>query len=251
MPNNTMTFILDGNVLLSDYASALYHFNDLIDARATEFHAKNDVDWYIDELERSSARATIRGESQRQRPIDDVIAAYVNVGRALEANAPVPYSPSVSRSAKRIKEVINGHVTSIRFETADSDIIISHLNGPAAQPISIPSAYGVIEGRIQTLSNRGTLRFTLYDSLNDRAVSCYLDEGNEGWMLEAWGRRASVKGLIARDPESGRPITIRYISDIKLLPDGYANYRDARGAVPLPSDMPLPEEIIRRMRDGQ
>ena len=42
--------------------------------------------------------------------------------------------------------------------------------------------YGAIEGRVQSLSQRKGLRFTLYYQEFDRAVSCYLSEGQEERM---------------------------------------------------------------------
>jgi hypothetical protein len=83
--------------------------------------------------------------------------------------------------------------------------------------------------------------------LHDRAVSCYLLENQE---REAWGKRAIVEGLVTRDADTGRPTTIRGVSKVHLLSDAPGNYLDARGIVPVPDGSPLPEDIIRRLRDG-
>jgi hypothetical protein len=110
---------------------------------------------------------------------------------------------------------------------------------------------GAIEGRIQTLSNRKGLRFVVFDILNDRAVSCYLSEGQEDRMREIWGKRAIVEGEISREKETGRPLAIRHITDIKVLEEiGRGGYLRARAIAPRKLGAPLAEVIIRQLRDA-
>ena len=49
----------------------------------------------------------------------------------------------------------------------------------------------------------------MYDELFDSAVSSYLGEEHEDMMRDAWGKRLIVEGWIRRDPETGRPVTVR------------------------------------------
>jgi hypothetical protein len=112
-------------------------------------------------------------------------------------------------------------------------------------------AFGAVEGRVQTLSSRGGLRFTLYDSLHDRAVSCYLAEGHEDIMRDAWGRLAVVQGLVKRDPRTGRPVTIREVRSVELLGERSPHdYKRARAAIPLPEGARRAEDVIRQLRDA-
>ena len=245
MADNTMTLALDGNVPFEAFAIAIQHFWGLVEALATDLQAKEGVEWFIDDLVKSSAIATVRGESQNPQKEDQVIQGFTSVARALQSNSPIPYSARVRTHANQIRDIINGQVTAVRFETAESDIVLS--DRPSLQ--LLPPAYGAVEGRIQTLSNRYSLRFTLFDAFHDRAVSCYLDEGQDD-IREAWGRRANVEGLVAREPDSGRPVSIRVISSIEILPDDMPHYEEARGIVPVPDGAPSPEEIIRRLRDA-
>lgn len=112
-------------------------------------------------------------------------------------------------------------------------------------------AYGAVEGRVQTLTSCRALRFNLFDSLHDRTVSCYLQEGQEGIMREAWGRRASVEGLISREAQSGRPVAIRQISRVKIIGEVEpGSYLHARAVSPLRPGDPMPEKTIRRLRNA-
>ena len=246
MADNTMTLALDGNVPFREFAIAIEHFFGLVDALATEFQAKDGVEWFIDDLVKSSAIATVRGESQTPEKVEQVIRGFAEVATALQANSRVPYSRRVRTHANHIREIINGQVTSVRFETSDSDIVLA--DRPSS--LLLPPAFGAIEGRIQTLTNRVSLRFTLFDAFYDRAVSCYLDEGNDDIIREAWGRRATIEGLVAREPDDGRPVSIRGITSIEILPDDMPNYEEARGIISVQDGALSPEEIIRRMRDA-
>jgi hypothetical protein len=109
-------------------------------------------------------------------------------------------------------------------------------------------AYGAIEGVVQTLTNRRELRFTLYDSLQDRAVVCHLHEGQEDLMRNAWGKRVIVQGFVTRDGLNGRPLQISRITDV--IPVIAGDYKKGRGALKSAADAEKPEDVIRRLRDA-
>ena len=118
---------------------------------------------------------------------------------------------------------------------------------PTLQPV----AYGGVTGRIQTLSSRGGLRFTLFDTLFDRAVSCYLAEGQEELMRDVWGRMAVVEGLVTRDRVTGRPQVIRGVRRVAIVreadPDAYLA---SRGVLREGTARRSPEEAIRELRSA-
>ena len=118
-------------------------------------------------------------------------------------------------------------------------------------PIPPTVGIGAITGRVQTLSSRTGLRFNLYDTIHDRAVTCYLKSGQEEEMRKVWGNWATVVGRVSRESVTGKPISIRDIRKVERLDDvGPGAYQEARGAVPWqPGDM-LPEEAIRLLRDA-
>ena len=246
MADNTMTLALDGNVPLRAFALAIEHFSGLVEALATHFQARDGVEWFIDDLVKSSAIATVRGESETPQKVEQVIRGFTEVATALRSNSRIPYSARVRTHASQIRDIINGQVTAIRFETADADIVLAD----RSSSLLLPPAFGGIEGQIQTLTNRVSLRFTLFDAFYDRAVSCYLTEGNDDIIREAWGRRAAIEGLVTREPDSGRPVSIRGITSIEILPDDIPHYEEARGIVTVQEGAPSAEEIIRRLRDA-
>lgn len=271
---DTLTIVLDGEVPLGEFARTIESFYELVKALSEEVGTPG-LDWVLDDLQVSSAFATIRapGDSKSAKKVVEV---YGEVGAALEKNEPIRFSPRVRSAARKVVSIEDARVKSVRFETPIREAIVKTTSVEAIEENQIPVVYAVareeegtpplpsfsiaappslggIQGRIQALSNRGGLRFTLYDLLYDKAIGCYVDEEKQELLRNVWGRLAVVEGMITRDPTSGRPLSIRQVSDITPLPDprsGAREYEEARAIAPSLSGL-TPEEAIRRMRDAQ
>lgn len=261
---DTLTLFLSGEVALSDLATAMTELRNLVTALTAKLAGGEQLDWIVDDLQSGSTSATVRGHGD-STAVGRIVYAYEEVGEALERAGRIPHGRRVANSARRITGLIDGRIRAVRFETAGRDFVISspkpgktreapELEILAQTRIAVPigESWGAVEGRIQTLSNRGGLRFTLYDQLFDRAVSCYLDPGYPPEeMRDRWGRRAMVEGWVKRDPISGRPETIRRIRSVVVLPDAAPRgFAFARGVLPFDPSR-RPEDILREMRDAQ
>ena len=245
MADDTLTFAIGGRVEIGQFQQGITRFQQLVVALT---HG-SEVSWVVEDLQHGSAVTTLRGEAgdigtvgkdcsrvrqHRQGP---------GVGRTLLFGRPV------NQAAEAIKALAQS-VEYIRFETPTGDYTILG-NGKAPHRRTFSVSIGAISGRVQTLSNRGGLRFNVYDTVHDKAVGCYLQLGQEELMREAWGRRARVSGRVSREHDSGRPVAVRQILDIEILEDiAPGSYRLARGAVPWQPGDELPEDVIRRLRDG-
>jgi hypothetical protein len=258
MADDTVTLALQGDVSLEAYADALSHFRNLVAALASEAKAA-DVVWQIEDLEYSSAITTVRGvptNGTRPESIARVVRSYLEVGQALERRSTIPFHETVRTEAHAILTVLsNVSVEAVRFETAEADAIVREQ--PMLDPPRVPlpqradPTYGAVTGRVQTLTSRTGLRFTVYDHIHDRAVSCYLVEGQESMMRQMWDRVATVEGIVTRDPLTGRPLTVRKISKVTPLAEAEPQtYQNARGALPHREGDPAPEDVIRRLRDA-
>lgn len=256
MADNTVTLVLDGRVPLAEFAKGVAAFNELVTALSAEV-SHGAVRWYLNDLQYSSALATALGEG----PLEEVqrsILAYADVGHTLETGGPLRYGTKVQGASRKLVDI---GVERVRFETANTDALVSAA-GKAPAPLAAPAplqivhgrkpAFGGIKGRIQTLTSRGGLRFTLYDIHQDKAVSCYFEEGKQDTVRDLWGRLAIVEGMIARDPVNGRPLAIRHVREIHPLPEpvGRRSFEAALGAAPSLSGMSA-EEAIRRVRDAE
>ncbi|MBI4289626.1 MAG: hypothetical protein HY671_14515 [Chloroflexi bacterium] len=250
MAKDTITLALNGEVTIRHFASAISNLETLVQALSDELGVADKVEWVIHDLQVGSATATIRGETEILEQAERVVDAYASVGKSLQAGKRPDFTDRVVKAASAITGILDDRVSSVRFETADLDVTISR-HADVTSPVAIVKSFGAIEGRVQTLSNRKGLRFNLYDTLHDRAVSCYVKEGQEDQLREVWGKRAIVEGEISRERLSGRPVAIRQVSAIRALSEvERGSYLEARGVSPLKAGAPMPEETIRRLRDA-
>jgi hypothetical protein len=252
MARQTISLILDGRPTLNDYVTALENWQELISISA----ASTGITWEIDGLEISSAMTTAVGISEDEVELLRVTDELVSLGKELRLNG-VPKNSKYRKAARGLLSVLNGRVPSIRFENDRDDVTI---DSPAIRELVTvePSVFefkptlGAVEGRIQTVSNRVSLRFVLYDMTFDKAVSCYLKVGQEDWLQNAWGKIAIVEGAVKRDPHSGRPTTIRDVVSIHLRDEGVpGRWRDAQGILRDNRGDESAVATIRRYRDAE
>ncbi len=89
--------------------------------------------------------------------------------------------------------------------------------------------HGSIEGRLQTVTERGRLQFIVYDSLWDRPIRCLIPEHLMKQAFDAFGQRVEVYGLV-KYRKDGRPVSID-VEDIVAFPprETIPSYRDVHG----------------------
>jgi len=85
------------------------------------------------------------------------------------------------------------------------------------------SAYGSIEGKLSTISERNTFQFVVYDALTDRGVNCFIEKDQFKDAHGAFGRRVCVSGTIHYDRD-GRALSIkaekiRVLRELSELPE--------------------------------
>lgn len=260
MADKTVTLKMHGTVTLGAFATAVENLCKLVSELSAEAKAPG-MQWDITALEAGSAEMTAcadLADDFTEDQADFVVASYIKIGRELAEHRQLSeYRARIRKPALALGEIAKLGVEEVVFETSEADAIVraepievatQALTGTIAFPVA---THGTVTGRVQALSNRGGLRFTLYESVNDRAVSCYLSRGDEDVMIDIWGKLATVEGTVSRDPATGRAIAVRQVRDVEThdecTPDAY---KAARGAVvPMPGT-DLPEDVIRRLRDA-
>ena len=259
MPRDTVTFKVSGELTMEDFARTVRRFTDLVMALNKDTADADDLEWMLADVQFGSLAATAQARPKAgkewsddlRRGAEQVTDSYLEVGRALEAQTPIPGSDRVDEEARRIRDLTE-KIETITFETLVDDITIENVPEPHPLPdYARAYARGAVEGRVQALTNRGSLRFTLYDTLYDRAVSCYMVEGRQDQMKDLWGRLVVVEGLVRRDPRTGRPQTVRSVQNITTLREPEPDiHRRARGAALREQGQMRSEDAIRRVRDA-
>ena len=247
MPKDTLTFELGGRVNIEELDNGIRAFHRLVKALTPR---NAGVSWIVDDLEAGSAVATLRGEADDVATVEKIVADYEHVGAILQDRGSLSdLSRSVSSAAEAVKAMANT-AQYVRLATSDDEFFLAtdeRVTDEYAMLVSI----GAVTGQVQSLSSRGSLRFNLYDSIFDKAVVCYLTTGQEDRMREVWGRRARVSGRVYREPKGTRPVAIRRIMNIELLPKVEpGTFRRAKGAVPWQPNTERGVDVIRRFRDG-
>lgn len=256
MANDTLTLALEGeHIPLERFAQAASHFAALVRALSDAVDARS-LRWEVERLDTSSAIMTTRGidEHEQDGAVGRVASSYIEVGEALGHGATIPFPGKVAEEARALAEVLADGVEALRFENAETEIFVRQVPARKAPPeptaLVGQHAYGAVTGRVQTLSSRSGLRFTLYDLLSDRAVNCYVRAGVP-LMADIWDKLATVEGMVTRDPVSGRPLNVRQITGITIhQPPDPGGYQRARGVMARRPGEPRAEDRIRRLRDG-
>lgn len=256
--DGSVTLALGGQVSVAAFAKAVQSFGDLLVGLTAEVSPDARIDWVLAGLDFGSAVTTAHAlplDEPSEQFIPQIVTAYLDAAEAVAYDQPTVRSPRVLALVRDITGLIDGGLDEVRFETAEREAVISEPrsdSSPHSMPATKPAkALGSVRGRVQTLHARGGLRFTLYDEVNDKAVSCYLATGQDEMMRGIWGHLAEVEGVVTRDPVSDRPLSVRQVSSIVVIDEGDRDgFLRARGVVSQPEGAPTAEAVIRKLRDA-
>jgi CTP:molybdopterin cytidylyltransferase MocA len=121
-------------------------------------------------------------------------------------------------------------ITYLRFNADGSHAAVSHRTAETAvKLLGQHQALGTVEGKLQTISDRQTLQFVVFDSLYDKGINCFMNEAIMEKAMAAFRKRVAVTGMVQYDQE-GQPVSIRVdtlevFKDVAELPP----IKDLRG----------------------
>jgi len=253
MPDTTVILALEGEVRLNQFVEAVQHFQKLLWQLTQEVANSVEIQWELDDLQYGSALMAVAGHADDEETVLKVIAAFEQVAYSLQHDEPIPYSRSVLKVVESLTKLIGGEVRAMRLSTAKTEAILYAGFNTEQRPSPKPMvSFGSVKGRVQSISNRGKLRFTLYDVLFDKPVSCFVDEELQATLTDIWDEMVWVTGRVTRQPDTGQAFSVREISHIervRMVSSG--SYRQARGIL-AGTTHPEPAEVsIRRLRDAE
>lgn len=250
MAADSVTFRLEGEVTIAMLSAAITRFSNALDGLQVGRIA--DVRWVLSDLDYGSAIVTAqaipRDETFADR-VPSLVEDFMDAARAVQTGF-YDRSQPLLRLVRELTDVA-GESNRVVIESAEDDVVFIapvisiEDHDPRRQPQTTTSL-GSVRGRVETLSHRKQLMFTVYELATDRPVKCYLQSGSEERMRDAWGRVADVTGVVVRI--DGRPLAVRRVSDVEVVDEGGPNdYRQARGVA---EGREPSESIIRRIRDA-
>ena len=105
-------------------------------------------------------------------------------------------------------------------------------------------SFGSVEGSVEKLAQGHAAKFAVYPDDASRGVPCYVRGEDAAKLSRLWRKRVRVEGLLRRDTSTGRPLSIRDVTNIEVLKPPPAEPQDLWGILPT-VDERKPEEIIR------
>lgn len=246
---DSVTFRLEGELTIDKLSHAVERFRDVL--AALEQDQAAHVRWVLAGLEYGSAVVTARAEPLDEEAVPKIprmTQMYLIAGQQVSAGDLDDGRPLL-RVVRGLTELADER-NRVILETAEDEVIFTAPIRPATGTgiVKTAKSLGTVRGRVETLSHRKGFRFTLYELATDRPVSCYLEPDHEDQMRDAWGHIADVTGIVTRDAESGRPLAVRRVTSVDVVPEGEAlGFLRARGAI---AGSEAAEDVIRRIRDA-
>ena len=108
---------------------------------------------------------------------------------------------------------------------------------------------GSVEGTLEKLAQGHAAPFAVYPDDAPRGVPCYVRGDDAARLAKLRRTRVRVVGLLRRDISTGRPVSIRHVTNIEVLEPPAAEPADLWGILPTAGDR-KPQEIIRAAWDG-
>jgi hypothetical protein len=123
---------------------------------------------------------------------------------------PMYFDQRALRAARELASISKERkLTYLQFRAVGSPVSVSErVADTVVKLLGQHQALGTIEGKLQTISDRQTLQFVVFDSLYDKGINCFMDEAIMEQAMQAFRKRVAVTGMVQYDQE-GQPVSIR------------------------------------------
>lgn len=105
-------------------------------------------------------------------------------------------------------------------------------------------SFGSVEGLVEKLAQDHAAKFAVCPDGALRGVPCFLSDEHEATMAGLRRKSVRVTGLLRRDLSTGRPLSIREVTNIEVLEPPVADLSGLWGILPTAGNR-KPEETIR------
>ncbi len=234
MEQADLILTLDGEVTLDDFAKAMQRFKEIVTGLKNEVAPDARIDWLIDDLRKKCAIAKVKGVPATDRDrasVGRIRDAYTDLGQRAAKGEPLHNAEAVVQGIAGLKRLINGHVKSVTLGSEQKRYTIKKTTMFSPAKVQWDTeTFGGARGKVQSISDRQYLHFTLYDYNDDRPIPCSYPEGSKDKMRKVWGKLVYVEGIVTRDPDTDLVSSIHGISSIEVIRERKAHaWRAALG----------------------
>jgi hypothetical protein len=78
-------------------------------------------------------------------------------------------------------------------------------------------SYGSVEGLVEKRAQGHAAKFAVFPHEASRGVPCYLNDRDKARLAGLRRKRVRVTGLLRRELSTGRPLSIRDVTNVKVL----------------------------------
>jgi hypothetical protein len=196
----------------------------------------SDAEWRVQVKQGSNLVGAYPTSAVPQAVIDNILESLGNGVARLETEAaePAAFNERALKSLKKLGQVAG-------TSEAD-DTLVRVWVGKQPQPVTHRSVFhvteileavyeehGSVSGRLQTISDRGGLKFVVYERLWDRPVRCIIPEHLINEALAAFRKRVEVYGPV-KYRRDGVPISV-FVRELEVMPEpeNLPSFREVRG----------------------
>lgn len=221
-PSDRLTFEIDGpRITAQRFKASFESFLQMANSVANTVAGKaNALDWILT-LEPGSVRVHLDPEPRKMGEDQTAVAVQaIKTGlQQLESGKdewPEYFTEKALKAARVMAEVVSkskGELTAVRLRHNGSTESVSSQTLATVDGLlkGRYSDHGTLEGKIQVLDGRGSVRFLIEDDLNERTIRCYFPKRMWKMVIDAFDpfsdRRVSVSGMILYRRD-GQPVNI-------------------------------------------
>lgn len=260
METRTFEFQIDGRVTLEQFFLMTAAWKLLFETVGKLVGESDVLDTEIESLQYGSAMVATQ-TSFRTKYAADQFTEYVNESARHSGGFPAsPLPQELRTSVRRLRAVAkkcepnDGFI--IRTKTEDFfirfDAPVSMTSGVPAIGSHSSESFGVLSGRLESISSRQGFKAVIYDEIFDRAVRLNLDDSWSDRMRVLWSKQIHALGTIRRDFQTGRPLSISEIQSITEVVDNKDQWlwKEAKGVLRRLAPGVQSEDLINRSSNG-
>lgn len=236
-----MTLEVDGSAVSPEkLVRAINAFFDVVRELSPNLDTGHKPEWHVQVKQGSNLIGAYPAKNVSQSTIDYILSVVNDGVSRLEREAiePEAFNEKALKSMRKLGKISGtgpADDTQIRIWVGKNRNSVTHRTAQNVSQIieGEYSEYGSVAGRLQTITEKGGVRFWISEELWNHPVQCMMPERLCTQAMAAWRKRVEVYGPI-KYRRDGRPVSL-LVNDIEQMPEGPAipSIEDVRGILKL------------------